>query len=342
MRKLLWIGNGYFSRRTTALGWELTELDPDGKRLYAWEELVELAGGPPDVLVLADKSLPPLLLGLESYPCLTVFYCVDSHIHGWHPTYGQAFDLCLVSLKDHLSRFMAPGSRLTAGELLWSPAFGPPPEDCPRDALPKEWDLLFVGNRDPETMPGRVAFLRELKSRFPALELRRGDYRALFPRARLVLNHAERGDLNFRVFQALACGACLLTPTIGHGQEELFRPGQDLFTFDPTDMDALLALVRELLADPARCAAVGASGRAVIENGHHSDHRAAAFDRFVRAQDAEALVRRRLENAEAIHAAYLKLLYLHFAETSADPRRGVEYLRAAQRLSQTAPPRSRT
>lgn len=331
MRKLLWIGNGYFSRRTVELGWELTELDPDGERLYTWEELVELAGGAPEVLVLADKSLPPLLLGLENYPCLTVFYCVDSHIHSWHPTYAQAFDLCLVSLKDHLPRFMGPGQRLSANELLWSPAFGPLPEDCPPSERPKEWDLLFVGNLDPETMPERVGFMRALKERLPGLELRRGNYRELFPRARLVLNYAERGDLNFRVFQALACGACLLTPAIGHGQEELFPSGQALFTFDPEDMDGLLGLVSELLADPARCAAVAARGRELAEDGHHAGRRAQAFDRFVRGQDAEALVQRRMEQAALIHAAYLKLLYLHFAETSDAPQRRAAYLRAAQR-----------
>jgi len=331
MRKLLWIGNGYFCQRLPELGWRLVEHDASGARLFSWDELCQLADGPPEVLVLADKSLPPLFLGLEDYPCLTVFYCVDSHIHGWHPTYGQAFDLCLVSLKDHLPRFA--GQRLAADRLLWSPAFAPALQpDLPAPAPnPKDWDLLFVGNVNPQIMPGRVAFLDRLKHAFPGLEVRQGDYRTLFPRSRLVLNYAERGDLNFRVFQALSCGACLLTPAIGHGQDELFEPGRDLFTYDPDDFDGLLVRIRACLADPERCAAVAASGLAKVDAGHRATHRAAAFDAFLRRQPATELISARRAQAPAIHESYLRLLYLHFAETLDAPELKHRFLQAARR-----------
>ena len=105
-------------------------------------------------------------------------------------------------------------------------------------------------------------------------------YRELFARARLVLNYAERGDLNFRVFEALACRACLLTPWVRHGLDDLFDNGRHLFVYDPNDMDGLAKLVQGLLDNPARRERVAEAGwRLVLDHEpgapclhlHHAD-----------------------------------------------------------------------
>lgn len=85
MRKLFWIGSPFFAQALRDEGWQVHAMDFQQVAVFGWDDLVREAGWEPDVVVVADKSRPPFVLGMESFPCLTVFYCVDSHIHSWYP-----------------------------------------------------------------------------------------------------------------------------------------------------------------------------------------------------------------------------------------------------------------
>ncbi|MDD4952781.1 MAG: glycosyltransferase [Desulfovibrionaceae bacterium] len=307
------------------LGFEVRHLAMETPRAMGWADVVREAGWVPDLALYADRSLPPPLVGLEEFPCLTAFYCIDSHIHAWYPMYAQGFDLCLASLRDHLERFRL---RLGPDQVLWLPPA--PTDDCRPAQTDKDWDLVFVGKVDPVTTPERFAFLNEMKKRLPGLMVRQGDFRGLFPRARLVLNIAERGDLNFRVFEALACGSCLLTPKIGHGQDDLFRDGEHLFTYPAGDAEALSELVHRLLAEPKLIRRVAAAGNRAVDAAHRFRHRAEALAGFLGGQDAAGLVRARLDQARDIRDKFLRLVFLHWAEEFGDSDLGRAYLKAAR------------
>ncbi len=300
---------------------------PDAFKCRTWEGIRAVCGRSPDIVAYFDYSAPPPLPGVEHFPCLTVFGCVDSHIHHWYPTYAQAFDLCTVSLRDHLPAFQ---ENLSPDRVLWLPpsAEAIPPEALPREDA-KDIDLLFVGKVDAELTPRRAALLTQLASLFPGLVVTQGSWRELFPRARLVLNIAEHGDLNFRVFEALSVGSCLLTPEVGHGLTELFTPGEQLFTYPPGDLDSLAALVRTLLPDPARRERVARQGLEALRARHSPTARAARFADFVAAQPAKSLTRRRLDAARDLPAS-LRLLYLHWAEALPGDPRAALYLEAAK------------
>jgi spore maturation protein CgeB len=53
----------------------------------------------------------------------------------------------------------------------------------------------------------------------------------VYSRARIVMNLPLGDDLNFRFFEALSCGALLLTKRVANGQEELFREGVHFAAF---------------------------------------------------------------------------------------------------------------
>ncbi|MFR8275550.1 MAG: hypothetical protein ACLU98_04125 [Desulfovibrio fairfieldensis] len=130
MQRLLWIGSPFFCQSLRSCGWQDVALHNfEDARVFCWEELVRLAGFIPDVLVVADKSRPPFVLGMERFPCLTVFYSVDSHIHSWQPLYAQGFDACMVSLRDDLELFSGPF--LPPERVWWSPPFAQD-DDQPR------------------------------------------------------------------------------------------------------------------------------------------------------------------------------------------------------------------
>jgi len=327
-RLVAWFGREYFAGSLAQFGWRTSIHSYHQPRVFTWEDVVAACGQVPDVLALGDRSHPPPFLGLESYPCLTVFYSVDSHIHSWHPLYAQAFDACLAGLKDDLPRFREV--RLGTERVLWSPAYAPNSELMPWTPAEPEWDLLFAGTVDPETTPGRLAFLDRLREEFPGLAVRQGDFRELFPRGRVILNVAERGDLNFRVFEALAMGKPLLTPRTGNGLLDLFVDGEDLLTYAMDDPADCAAKARWLLAHPAKAQAMARSGLAKVDAAHRAIHRARACGEFLAARLAAGFQERQ-DMARRIHKSVLRPLHLHWAEVSSDPALKEAYLRDARR-----------
>ena len=332
----IWIGNPFFQSALADLGWRVHWINPSTEAILGWKDIVRDAGFVPDIIIVGDKSLPPFVVGIEDFPCLTAFYAVDSHIHSWFPFYAQAFDICLVSLKDHIPLFS--GKRLPGDLIWWSPPFAKP-EDIPHPPAPEKplWDILFVGTVDQAVNPERAEFMCRLSNLEPRLHVTHGSYRELYPQAKIVLNHTAANDLNFRVFEALGCGACLVTPLVRHGFDDFFKTGQNLFTYDQQNVEGLVALLNALLTAPTRCKKVAAAGHTTVLAGHYMRHRAEGFASRVallrRSGKAEKTITERLLKAASIRSTWLRLLYLHHAETAKDPAREEMYLAAARGLT---------
>ncbi len=311
---IAWAGNAYFAAAMRARGLQVTVLPR--KSVIGWDDVLAVCGRSPDLFIYGDVSATPFLRGIETFPCPTVFYAIDTHIHGWYPRYAQAFDLCCVAMRDHLPGFL--GQRLAPEQVRWLPLFSQDRDRRVEVDGPPTDEILFVGKNDPELTPGRHRFLAELARRAP-LTVRRGSYPELYARAKLVLNVSEHGDLNFRVFEALGCGACLLTPRVGHGLLDLFRDGEELFCYDPEDMDALVDLTARLLADETTRTRVARAGMDTVRVRHRTEHRAQDLLIWLSGLDLDTLVTRRRADRADIHRDYLRLLYLHLAESESAP-----------------------
>lgn len=328
MPRIAWIGGQFYCHAMPSAGFEPVHIPLTRTPVLGWEDIVAAVGRAPDAVVYCDRSLPPPLLGVERYPCPTLFHCIDSHIHGWYPVYALAFDRVAVSLRDHLPHFAHP---LAPERAFWLPPFAEEryrPRPCA-----KEFDVLFAGTVDPATTPVRLDFLQRLGALLPGLAVRQGDFSDLLPRARVVLNIAERGDLNFRVFEALACGSCLLTPSVGHGQDELFADGAQLLEYTPDDAQDAAAKARLLLADALLRERMAREGLARIDAAHRPAHRAQAVARELSALlDAPQAVRRPARDDPQARQA-LRLVWLHWAENAPTPAIAVRYLAEARTLS---------
>ena len=328
MQNIFWIGNPFFVKQLAACGWKNVFWHYfENFAIFTYEDIVRLAGFAPDVVVVADKSMPPFVLGVEDFPCLTVFYAVDSHLQSWYPYYAQAFDLCLVSLKDHIPLFQ---QRLTSDAILWSPPFAQD-DFRPKAPQPKTWDCLFVG-RVNETTPKRKIFLEALGRLLPGLHVVFGNFVQLFPKARVVLNYCEHGDLNFRVFEAMGLGRALVTPRIANGQAELFREGHDMLCFDPEQPHSALACIERLLDDAKLRQSLEDNGLAAIDQAHRASHRAQGFTAKIRelAPKAQEIIAQRRSQAKAIRRTYLKLPYLLWAREITDQAIQEAYLAASR------------
>jgi hypothetical protein len=96
-----------FSAALRALGCEVVAIDPrpgrveDAAALYAEH-------GPADLLLQREQLSGPILLkNLESLPCLTAFWSLDTHLNlWWHAPYARLFDLVLTT-QPHLAEVLA-------------------------------------------------------------------------------------------------------------------------------------------------------------------------------------------------------------------------------------------
>lgn len=330
----IWVGNPFFQTALTDLGWRVHCNTPPLGTVLTWDDLVADAGFTPDIVVVADMSTPPFVVGMESFPCLTAFYAVDTHIHSWFPHYAQGFDICLVSLRDHIPLFK--GAHLADNCVWWFPPYVYPqyqPRPC--DPAKEAWDILFVGTVDKNINPERCAFFEELGALLPDLHVTSGAPYELYPQAKIILNHSIHNDLNFRVFEALGSGKCLVTPFVHHGFSDLFTHGEDLFSYPQNDIPGLAKLCEALLKADARRENVAAAGHAKVAEKHYMHHRAETFAANVGSMlisgEGKEKVAARLREAPSIHSKWLKLLYLHHAETAENEKTGAAYLAAARR-----------
>ncbi len=220
----------------------------------------------PDIIIAHDNSAPIVLLGLDETPIPTLFYSVDAHHHvDLHKHLALLFDETLLAQPDYTSEFESLGYS-PKWMPLWASEYVEPCEQ-------KDFGAVFVGSLNRKLNPQRVDFFEALKKKAP-IDVRSGGFRDFFSRAQVVVNQTVKLDLNFRVFEAMMCGACLLTERTRNGLFDLFEDGVHIVTYEHGNVDEAAAKISELLANPARCSEIGARGRKEILGKHTTMHRA--------------------------------------------------------------------
>jgi hypothetical protein len=225
-----------------------------------------------DCLVYWDNSVTPWVTNLTECRRPMLYYAVDVHLHHrWQPQFSAVFDKVLVAQRDFLPLFYR-----FSPEAEWMPLWAT--LKPPQVELPREITVSFVGNLDAVNHPERVAFFDKVKQDLE-LSLLRGDYRETYARSKMVLNHSVSGDLNFRVFEAMSCGAALVTPRIENGLLELFEEGRDLICYQDGSAEDAVARIKELLSGGYE--QIARNARAKVEALHLSTNRALQLETYL-------------------------------------------------------------
>lgn len=221
----------------------------------------------PDRIVWHDNSCPLTVLGLEDCSIPSVMYSVDTHHHyQLHSYIAGSFDHILVAQKDFMEYFKLRGTPYS-----WFPLWASEPV---APSAEKKYGAVFVGTLNPELNPERVDFFSKLQ-KVCSITVTQGHWPSIFSASEIVVNQAVKGDLNFRVFEAMISGAMLLTETGGNGLLDLFNDGEHLVTYTPRDVDDAATKITALLGNIKRTRTIAAQGRAEILSKHLAEHRAA-------------------------------------------------------------------
>jgi hypothetical protein len=243
--------------------------------------LLVVPGRPVDVRLLYREIAPDadaffmvdtlgrqaLAYGIEELPIPRLYWAIDVHLNFyWQRHYGRLFDCVLSAQRDYVPLFVADGV-----PARWLPWGIDPTLFCDQRQR-RVVDLAFVGMVDANR-PKRAAIVAELRRRFglvtfgedAARRLPEREMARVFGSAKIVLNESVFGDVNFRTFEALACGALLLTERTGNGLVDLFTPGVHLATYGPDD---LVAQVEHYLATPHERDRIAAAGHELVMTRH--------------------------------------------------------------------------
>lgn len=221
------------------------------------EDLKEFA---PDVVIWLDDSSPSIYHGFENLTCLSVFYSVDvHHHHRAHKFMSQMFDITLVAQKDYLHYFESVGIS-SVWFPLWASRYAEP-------EVEKVFDSVFIGTMNPELNPERVSFFEELKTKIP-VHIAQGCWWEIFTKSKIVINQTVRGDLNFRVFEALISGALLLTEKSENGLSELFKDSVHLITYEKNNTDDASEKIKTYLNNTEKAQEIARAGREEVLKNH--------------------------------------------------------------------------
>lgn len=233
-----------------------------------WKHLP--AGFVPDCLLVSEslkrRRFPR---GIAQAPCPTVWYSIDGHLHlDWHRVYARLFDRVLCSQLSVCASLQAEG--LPAHWLPWSV---PEVELAPAGHATRPVAVGMVGSFHPGQRPKRLQLLERLTRRYPLQLfgppftpfLGAGEQAAIYRGSRIVLNECIGGELNFRLLEAAAQGACVLSEQGAEGQHLVLEPGRE---FVPYTGDTVEFELERLLADPGLCRRIGQAARERVARDH--------------------------------------------------------------------------
>lgn len=219
----------------------------------------------PDLLFITDESLPPIYSGLEKLEIPLVGYLIDSHLHlDWHQHFARVFDHCFVAQQNQfneISRDCKCCSHLplfAPGDLFLN--------------IPRDIDICFVGSLDVSKNPERVRFIEVFKQELE-LTVAHGAYQELYNRSRIILNQSVSDDINFRVFEAMACCGMLLTDSVGNGLEEMFANGVHLVTYEKGNAGDAVCKARYFLAHEQERQQIASAGHLETVSRHSAQAR---------------------------------------------------------------------
>jgi glycosyltransferase involved in cell wall biosynthesis len=181
----------------------------------------------------------------------------------------EPFDFVIFDHTRHHARFFAEAG---LRNLHWLPAldYGFEPRALrPSPSRP----LTFVGQVG-RFHPYRRWVLQQVQSAGLPLETLRGrlaETADFYADSQITLNISLNGDLNLRVFEALAAGGFLLTDELGadSGLRRLFEPGRHLDTW--RNPGELVEKIRHYLSHPAEAMRLRKAGQAELLRRHHPD-----------------------------------------------------------------------
>lgn len=298
---ILLVGNDYFSDFYRSLGHDVLVLGGwrHLKRLVFPLELsglLESRGFSPDMVLWCDDGDIPNVFGWEILDAVTLGFSIDLYCNPWHVPYSTVFDHFFVAQKDFIP--IAQKNSLLRG-VEWLPLFCRQ-SDLEDLGLTRDIPVSFVGTINAPNNPDRKKFFASLRKIIP-IYVAQGQYRKIFGRSRMVINQSAVGEINFRTFEASACGAAVLTEDVEHGLRDLFSVGHEIIVYPRGCHAEAARIAARCLENPDMLKEIAENGRKKVLSRHTTEIRALHILKTAEEMIANNTQKWRLENIQGVH-----------------------------------------
>lgn len=250
------------------------------------EGLMRLLGHPFD-LFLYIEPLGLIPENIHNAPFATA--CIISDVHrdlGSRLRLAQFFDHVFLYQREYLHHF----TEHDALHVDWLPYACDLSVFYPL-GITRDIDVAFVGRLVSDE---RRRIIPRIANHWRMNEQRyylQREIPEIYSRTKIVVNLPLGDDLNFRVFEAMSCGAMLLTRRAKNGQEVLFQEGVHYAAY--AGEQELFDKVDFYLTHETERAAIAAAGLAEIQARHRLEQRTnQLFEKIAAAPDYAAPIRR--------------------------------------------------
>jgi len=267
---------------------------PDTETLLPDAHLDDVLGAAGADLLLYIEPRGLLPRGLEAASCRTACVLCDTMLSlGPRVDLSQLFDDVLLYHPHALD--LLPHDR---ARVHWMPLAIDPTLFFDR-GVPRDLDVAFVGSTHSIWEPRRK-FLEAIASRYQtndffAPRCAFEEIPAIYNRARIVIHLPVVDALNPRIFEAMGCGALLLTGRVRNRLETLFMDGRHLVTYD--DEEDAIRKIDYFLEHEDERARIARAGCEEVHRAHtYAERFRAALD-SLNAHDGGAAPARRMSPA---------------------------------------------
>jgi hypothetical protein len=222
------------AKHTTALYYKKAVTRHYKKEPVYWDAVPDLSQlDPEDILFIVDP-ITDWPIGLDQLPCLIIGYLIDVHQDlKSRQLFSRFFDVTFIAQKDYVEAFHDAGQN----HAYWLPLACDEEIHC-QPSVDRIYQVGFVGSlgKFGSTRYNILsAILPRYQSNDYAVQIAPNDMACIYGQSKIVFNASVNGDLNMRVFEALASGALLITDRIENGLNDLFKEGVHYIGYSTID-----------------------------------------------------------------------------------------------------------
>ncbi len=289
--RIVVLGDGLFVEGLRRLGFEVLHLTPDDATtpfpLSAWTgpEIAKFIQ-PDDVLFISGAISPVVFpADLNTLSCPIITFLPDAPLHRfWMRRAAPALSLLLVDQPHEYGFYNDPAMKVE-----WLPLSADSDLYYHGDRKWEQRDIpfLFVGTIDSARRPKRSALLKVVQQCCDVMIVDGGGTRNvsaqevadLYRRAQVVINENMFPSVNLRLFEAMACGALVLTEECDQCWARLFVENKHLLSYDP---DTIRDQIDLILTRPTKAASIGFTGMHEVNSRHLLTHRSEQLAKYLK------------------------------------------------------------